>query len=147
MARRAKKKGCKKTLIEIRRWQEDDFPAIQQLSQSEGWTTPTEQENASFHAWQSSFPALVAVVDGQIVGFLRAISDRHITTFVAELLVAPPHRGQGIATTLLDQCQQLCPQTKLELLASPTSQSYYKQVGFRQFVGFRRTWAEKSLRR
>ncbi len=131
----------------IRAWQKSDFAGIQQLSTAEGWHTPRLRAEASRQAWQNSFPALVAEKDGELIGFLRAISDSSVTTFVCELLVAPQYRGRGIGAALLDKCQALCPGCRLELLATQSSQAYYKQVGFHQFYGFRRSWEERHFQR
>lgn len=55
---------------------------------------------------------LVAVVDGDLVGFASAeresmppIFERGPDCHVSELYVAPDHRGNGIGTALLDACR------------------------------------------
>ena len=74
--------------IAVRPWTEADFPAIQRLSRAEGWPTPVERPDAALAAWRRSWPALVAAHGGEVVGFLRALSDGEVTTYVAEVLVA-----------------------------------------------------------
>lgn len=125
--------------VSLRPWGAADFPAIQALSAAEGWTTPAERPDASLASWQAAWPAIVAEADGRIVGFLRALSDGAVTTFVAELLVAPSWRGRGLGRSLLDACQALAPTTRLDLLAEPAAAEFYTQVGFRAFAGFRRS--------
>jgi GNAT superfamily N-acetyltransferase len=88
--------------VAIRAWREDDFAAIQRISAAEGWPTPNERPGASLRSWRHSWPALVAVADGTMIGFLRAVSDEYVTTYVAELLVVPEWRGRGIASALLE---------------------------------------------
>lgn len=44
--------------ISIRAWQDTDFPAVQRLSEAEGWATPSKRPMA---AWRNSWPALIAV--------------------------------------------------------------------------------------
>ena len=130
--------------VSIRAWDETDFPAIQTLAQAEGWSTPRERPGEALTAWQRSWPALVAVVDGALIGFCRALSDGDVTTYVAELLVAPGWRRQGIATALLDITQRLCPGSRLDLLATSESRGFYEHMGFRVFAGFRRSWQERE---
>jgi GNAT superfamily N-acetyltransferase len=128
--------------VTIRAWTEADFPIIQQLSQAEGWTTPLERPDDALEAWRRSWPTLVAVQSEAVIGFSRSLSDGLVTTYVAELLVAPPWRCLGIASALLDVTQQLCPGSRLDLLSTATAGAFYQQAGFRAFPGFRRSWAE-----
>jgi GNAT superfamily N-acetyltransferase len=130
--------------ITIRPWKETDFSAIQCLSEAEGWTTPLERPDAALHAWQHSWPALVAVTDQAVIGCCRALSDGTVTTYIAEVLVAPNWRGQGIASALLEASQRLCPGSRLDLLATAASQSFYEHAGFRPFAGFRLSWLERE---
>jgi hypothetical protein len=83
--------------VTVRAWTETDFPAVQQLSAAEGWTTPLARPEAARQAWLRSEPALVAVVDGAIVGFLRGLSDGGVTVYIAEVLVAPAWRAARLA--------------------------------------------------
>lgn len=128
--------------VEIRPWQESDFTAIQALSRLEGWPTPVDRPNEALLGWCNSFPALVAVARGTIIGFARSVSDGFITTYVAEILVAEEWRGRGIASILLYVTQLLCPGTRLDLLATNQSRLFYERAGFRPFPGYRRGWAE-----
>ncbi len=128
--------------IGIRTWREADFLAIQTLSAAEGWNTPVERSEEMLEAWRRSTPALVAVERDAVIGFLRALGDGVVTIYVAELLVAPQHRGRGIASSLLRACQDAYPGTRLDLLATPDSRGYYERLGFRPWYGFRRSWDE-----
>jgi GNAT superfamily N-acetyltransferase len=128
--------------LAIRPWTDADFPTIQALSTAEGWTTPRDRPAAALQAWRSSWPALVAVSDETMIGFVRTVSDGAVTTYVAEVLVAPDWRGKGIASALLDATQRLCPGTRLDLLPSESSRGFYQHQRFRPFPGFRRSWGE-----
>jgi len=122
----------------------DDFPAIQRLSDAEGWPTPTSRAVESLHSWQQAQLALVAIANDEVAGFLRGLSDGAVTTYVAELLVAPDWRGQGIAAALLDEAQQRFPGTRLDLLATTGSNSFYERIGFHAFAGYRRRVLQNS---
>jgi GNAT superfamily N-acetyltransferase len=124
--------------ISLRLWTEDDFPAVQALSTAEGWTTPRERPVESLSAWRASWPAIIAEAHGQSVGFLRAISDGAVTTYVAGLLIAPAWRGRGVGRALLGACQALVPSTRLDLLSEPDAVAFYSRLGFRPAAGFRR---------
>ncbi len=124
--------------INIHPFQVDDFPAIQYLSRLEGWPTPASRPADALNAWQHSHPALVAVYNGQVIGFLRAITDGSVTTYIAELLVAKEWRGQGIGKALVEACHEQVPSTRLDILSTDQSDSFYKANGFRRFQGFRK---------
>jgi GNAT superfamily N-acetyltransferase len=111
--------------------------AIAVLSTAEEWSTPRERPAASLASWQAAWPA-VAEYEGELVGFLRALSDGAVSTYVAEVLVAPHWRGRGLGRALLDACQQLVPTTRLDLLAIPAAVAFYERAGFTAFAGFRR---------
>lgn len=68
--------------IVIRTWHEQDFLAIQHLSETEGWLTPTKRPEEALAGWHNSWPTLVAIADDTVVGFIRAWSDKHITTYI-----------------------------------------------------------------
>ena len=115
----------------IRAWIEDDFSAIQELSTTQGWPSPQSRPEESLAAWKNSWPTLVAVEAERVVGFVRAFTDGNITTYVPELLVAMDMQRRGIGRALLDACHLLYPRTRIELLSTETSQSFYTAHGFR----------------
>lgn len=125
--------------VTIRPWAETDFPAVQDLPAAEGWPTPVERPDDTLAAWRHSWPALVAVARGEVVGFLRGLTDGYITLYVAELLVAPRWRGRGVGTALIEVAQRLYPSTRIDLLGTETSASYYETHGYRPFRGFRKS--------
>jgi ADP-ribose pyrophosphatase YjhB (NUDIX family) len=124
--------------VSLRPWDSADSAAITALSTAEGWLTAAERPEEHLVSWRSAWPALVAVADGVVIGFLRAVSDGAVTTYVAGLLVAPEWRGRGVGGALLDACQALAPSTRLDLLAEPDAVAFYGRAGFRAYAGFRR---------
>ena len=124
--------------VSLRPWEPEDTPAITALSTAEGWMTAAQRPEHHLVSWRRAWPALVAVADGRVIGFLRAVSDGVVTTYVAGLLVAPEWRGRGVGQALLDACQTLAPATRLDLLAEPGAVSFYDRAGFRSYAGFRR---------
>lgn len=130
--------------VVCRTWREADFPAIQRLSTTEGWPTPQRRPEDALTSWRNSWPALV-VVEAEnlesLIGFLRAFTDEAVTMYVAELLVDVRYRRRGIGQTLLDTCHYLYPRTRIDLLSTETSESYYRSHGFRYIgYGFRKSY-------
>jgi GNAT superfamily N-acetyltransferase len=125
--------------IGIRAWLETDFAAVQHLSTAAGWPTPVERPYEALNAWRASWPTLVLVNGPEVIGFLRALTDGQVTTYIAEVLVSPQWRGQGLGQALIEACHRLCPSTRLDLLSTESSDGFYEAVGFRHFQGFRRS--------
>lgn len=126
----------------IRPYQEEDFPAIHQWNKEQGWDNLVEKQQETNAAWKNSNIAFVAEIDGRIAGCLRGLTDDNITLYICELLVDQNHRGKGIGTKLMEHVHRLYPGTRLELLASSTSRTFYESQKFRAFYGFRKTFEE-----
>ncbi|MDN7242416.1 GNAT family N-acetyltransferase [Planococcus sp. N028] len=132
----------KHTTVMIRPYEEKDFQLINVLNQAEGWNNLVDKQEDTKQAWNNSAIAFVAEANGEIVGCFRGLTDGFITLYVCELLIHKDCRGQGIGRRLLAHAHELYPKTRLELLASSTSHTYYESEGFRPFYGFRKTILE-----
>ena len=126
----------------IRPYQEEDFPAIHQWNKEQGWDNLVEKQQETKTAWKNSNAAFVTEIEGRIAGCLRGLTDGNITLYICELLVDQNHRGKGIGTKLMDHVHGIYPGTRLELLASSTSCTFYESQKFRAFYGFRKTFSE-----
>ncbi|WP_330217508.1 GNAT family N-acetyltransferase [Planococcus halocryophilus] len=76
------------------------------------------------------------------MGCLRGLTDGFITLYVCELLVDQSHRKLGIGKKLMRHVHHQYPKTRIELLASSTSRSFYETQKYRPFYGFRKTIEE-----
>ena len=128
--------------MHIRRFEEKDFFHIQQLNEEEGWTNLAEKSEETKAAWKHSDVAFVAECNGVMAGYMRGLTDGVVTLYVCELLVKKEYRGCGIGKALLKHAHSFYPKTRMELLASSTSKTYYEQLGFRSFSGYRITMPE-----
>ncbi|WP_325050537.1 GNAT family N-acetyltransferase [Falsibacillus albus] len=123
----------------FRHYVESDFPYIQALNEQEGWMNLVKMDDQTKKAWQHSQVKLVAVSEGNVVGYVRGLTDGNISLYICELIIDRNYRGQGIAGKLLSYAHSLYPSTRMELLGSSSSHSYYEQLNFRPFYGFRKT--------
>ena len=128
--------------IQIREYNEQDFPAINQLNAEEQWTNLVAENKRTKEAWNHSDIAFVAEAEGEVIGYIRGLTDYHITLYICELLIGKRYLGLGIGQRLLKFVHELYPSTRIEMLASSTSQSFYNQFGYRPFYGFRKTFDE-----
>lgn len=128
--------------ILIRAFTDHDFSAIQRMNELEGWTNLAAKPDIVKASWQKSNIAFIAERQGKVIGCLRGLTDQWITLYICELLIDENCRGEGIGKALLAHAHALYPETRMEMLASSTSQSYYEAHGYRPFYGFRKTFNE-----
>lgn len=123
--------------VTVRAWTEADFADIQRLSSAEGWPTPITRPHEALTAWRQSWPTLVATDGETVIGFLRALTDGAVTTYIAEVLVDSQWRGKGIGHILIDICHRMYPSTRIDLLSTESADGFYESLEFRRFRGFR----------
>jgi len=128
--------------VNFRQYAEEDFPSIHQLNIQEQWNNLVERKEDTRQAWAHSNVKLVACIDEKIIGYLRGMTDENITLYVCELLIDGNYRGLGIGTNLLKFVHQQYPKTRIDLLGSNTSSTYYENIKFRSFYGYRKTIIE-----
>ena len=126
--------------MNIRTYMESDFDSIQQLNRDEGWSKLVERDALTREAWrQSNVTYVMESENGKIVAYLRGLTDTTVSLYVCELLVASTYRRRGLGEQLLQHVHTLYPDTRLEMLASQNSHTYYEKLRFRPFYGFRKT--------
>lgn len=125
-------------LSHIRPYEEHDFEKVIEIYKELKWPTFYSRLDDSKNAFNNSSLSLVYEIDGEIVAFIRAITDYHITTFIPELLIKENFRGNGIGTSLIDMCHRLYPTCRIELLTDDAA-DFYRKIGFDQeFIGMRK---------
>lgn len=125
--------------MNIRPYDERDFEQIQALNEAEGWSQLVRQHELTKQAWQQSNVAYVVESEGHVIAYLRGLTDTTVSLYVCELLIAASHRRLGIGKRLLSHVHALYPETRLEMLASASSHTYYEKLNFRPFYGYRKT--------
>lgn len=86
---------------------------------------------------RDSFLVATAKNDAQIVGYLTmAAQDWHKTGWVADLVVAPEHRRQGIASQLLQAGAKWAHKAGLRRLIVETQTKNYPAIRFLERQGF-----------
>lgn len=128
--------------VEISLFQTNDFQQIQTLNEQEGWMNLVEKHELTRQAWEQSNIKYTAKVNNQLVGYIRGLTDQYVTLYICELLINKNFRGEGLGTELLSFVHNLYPTTRIEMLASSSSHTYYEKIGYRPFYGFRKTKEE-----
>lgn len=66
-----------------------------------------------------------------LVGIARSVTDFHYACYLSDLAVSKAHQKSGIGKQLQVLTQkQLGPKCKLILIAAPTANQYYENIGF-----------------
>ncbi|WP_232824173.1 GNAT family N-acetyltransferase [Paraliobacillus zengyii] len=124
----------------LRAYEEKDFSKIHDLNKEEGWTNLVENQLNTKEAWKNSNVSYVVETEGEgVVGYVRGFTDTRISLFICELLIDKKYRGFGLGKEILFFLHNLYPNTRIELLANSSSRSFYEELGYRTFYGYRKS--------
>ena len=71
--------------------------------------------------------------EGQLVGFLRVLSDGRFRAFVEDVIVDAAHRGQGVGAALMSRAlDALAPVEEVVLGCTEDNVGYYERFGFKR---------------
>ncbi|HIA28562.1 MAG TPA: GNAT family N-acetyltransferase [Planctomycetes bacterium] len=102
----------------------------------EGWPKPPSPETHLRILRGSSHFVLAVAPDGQVVGFVTAISDGVLNAYLPLLEVLPTHRHQGIATELVSRLlAHLGDLYAIDLHCDADVQPFYESLGLRVMGG------------
>jgi ribosomal protein S18 acetylase RimI-like enzyme len=88
-------------MIQIRSILPSEIEAARLLLAASGWAHRVADPEQFQQLLSRSQVALVAIDNGQVVGFLRALSDGVTNGYISMLVVATTHRRHGIGRQLL----------------------------------------------
>jgi len=88
--------------MQVRAIQPPEYEAARRLLLAGGWNDHRVSDRGSFALLlERSQACLVALVDGQVVGFARALTDGLSNGYISMVVVAEAYRRRGIGTTLV----------------------------------------------
>jgi GNAT superfamily N-acetyltransferase len=126
------------TTVQLRVMRPDDIPAGLRLCREANWN----QVAADWELFLASSPdgCRVAIDDAdKVVGSVATIRYGDDFSWIAMVLVDPPHRGKGIGRQLLKEALDVIGEaTTARLDATPAGRAVYVPLGFREEYGLQR---------
>lgn len=115
-----------------------DLTGLLALCETQGWPSlPADRARARRALTAPGVTTLVArSADLAVVGFAQILSDGEIQAFLANLLVTPALRHQGLGRALIHEGLRLAGAHRMDLLTD-TTEDFYERLPHRRFTGFR----------
>ena len=97
-----------------------------------GWSDESEEMLDKFNnPFKGSDVVISAWDDDELVGCIRAISDKAVRSVIYDLAVLPKYQNKGIGKTLVKKCIGKYPNSEWILGTTEKSIAYYEKLGFK----------------
>ena len=115
---------------------------IMLIYQDAGWWVPENDEvDPQFiqKIIAGSFAFCVALLNEQVIGMGRAISDGVSDAYIQDVAVLSTYRGQKIGVQIMDLLVHYLREQGISwigLISEPKAVSFYKRYGFSEMIGY-----------
>ena len=117
--------------VQLRRVRPEELRQVHDLLSMNGWAHRIASVAALASLVEASQIAEVAVLDAQVVGFARGLSDGQSNGYLSMVVVADTHRGKGIGRRLVEHAMGTAPHVTWVLRAGREGAvDFFAKLGF-----------------
>src|SRR5688572_19517522 len=88
-------------MIEYRSAEEGDLPSIRKLLADNGWDQRVDDAERFRRMIEKASRTVVALNDGIVIGFARALTDEVSNGYIGTVVVAEERRGEGVGREMV----------------------------------------------
>ena len=124
--------------MEIQRFRADHLDGLLALCVAEGWDSlPDDPVRAVRLLTAPGVTTVVAVAEGNVVGFAELFSDGELQAFLTSIAVSARFRGRGIGRALVEESLRMAGGERIDLLSEEASVGFYDSFPHFRKPGFR----------
>lgn len=117
---------------------DEHLPGILRLCGAEGWPSfPADPARALRALTAPGVVSVVAVDEGEVIGFAQMLTDGEVQAYLCDLAVAATARGQGVGKKLVEEAFARSGAQRVDLLALDESEHFYDLFRHRRLPGYR----------
>ncbi len=116
----------------------EHLPWVLRLCEAAGWPSfPADPARALRALTAPGVVTVVAVEDGEVVGFAQMLIDGEIQAYLCDVAVATSMRGRGLGKKLVEAAFARSGAQRIDLLALEESEGFYRRFDHRTTPGYR----------
>jgi ribosomal protein S18 acetylase RimI-like enzyme len=117
---------------------EEHLPGVLRLCEAEGWPSfPADPARAVRALTAPGVITVVALEDGEVVGFAQMLTDGEIQAYLCDVAVATKARRRGVGTKLIEEAFARSGAQRVDLLTLSESTDFYGSFDHRAMPGYR----------